>query len=190
MHSHTLNARTLCLVTRMTPFRCCRHSPSRTARPLRHTAWAGSSPARTGGATRGFFASAAANGEVVVPPMGDSVSEGSIAAVLKQPGVCCQYLNPHRHCCGTHRCRWPPTHRLGNASVACTAPCRQRRAGLPLHASPALRAPCPPSHQQQRFSRLCALALAAHAHPPLPPPLLCRRGRAARGRCGGADRDR
>jgi hypothetical protein len=25
--------------------------------------------------------------EVVVPPMGDSISEGSVAAVLKQPGA-------------------------------------------------------------------------------------------------------
>jgi hypothetical protein len=37
--------------------------------------------------SRAFRNSAAPAGEVVVPAMGDSITEGSVAAVLKQPGA-------------------------------------------------------------------------------------------------------
>lgn len=39
-------------------------------------------------ASRWIHTSIAAAGEVVVPAMGDSITEGSVAAVLKQPGAC------------------------------------------------------------------------------------------------------
>lgn len=38
-------------------------------------------------AARWIHTSTAAAGEVVVPAMGDSITEGSVAAVLKQPGA-------------------------------------------------------------------------------------------------------
>ncbi|KAF8061067.1 dihydrolipoyllysine-residue succinyltransferase component of 2-oxoglutarate dehydrogenase complex 2 [Scenedesmus sp. PABB004] len=76
-----------CLGSRAAPPRCGAAAAA-ALEALRGARAAPAGPAGAGGVLlrRLLHASGAAGGDVVVPAMGDSITEGSIAAVLKQPG--------------------------------------------------------------------------------------------------------